>query len=120
MVAIVFVFTKNFTMVNDKYNDKIQELNSTFEKLAGTESQLNSTIENLEVSSLREEDLRSKYNQIKNERDLLKIDVDNKNKKILELDLKAIKLQKEIDLLNKDINELQDENSCLRSGSGGC
>jgi len=54
MVSLLVVFSRNFEEINTKYQQKVAELNSTFENLTGTQKQLNKTITDLELKNIKE------------------------------------------------------------------
>ncbi|GEM_PF-4886001 len=127
MVSLLIVFKNSFDDVTARYTNKTLELNKTFERLSGTEVQLNKTMDNLQLKSLKEEDLRTKYTQLRDERDLLVgqknqllKDVDDKNKQVLLLDGQLIIFNQTITDLNRRINLLRKENDCLKTNGTNC
>ena len=134
MVSLLIVFQKNFKDINDQYAEKAQELNETFDQLTGAQTQLNNTMEDLEIQTLKEGDLRDKYIELRTqkeileaERNRLKSEVAEKVSEISSLDAEISSLEEDIQELNSRIgnlqsenDDLQEENSCLRSGGANC
>ncbi len=127
MVSLVLVFKTNFEDINFKYLKKTGELNATFEALKGTQSDLNKTAEELEIRSLREEDLKEKYGELKDERDQLiteKIklldEVEDKNDQINTLSIQIKVKDNEISSLNDDVANLKQKVNCYQSGQTNC
>ncbi len=134
MVSLVVVFQNNFKDINTRYQSKIEELNNTFEALVGAQANLNETIEDLEVQTIREGDLRDKYTDLKDNRDAieaerrrLSAEVAQKTNQISLLTAEVASLESEIQDLNARVNRLQEENenldqenNCLRGGGQNC
>ena len=133
-VALTVVYQQNYKDITQRYHTKLNELNQTFEQLTGTQSLLNKTQEDLELKSLREEDLKSQYLIVKKRKDFLetetlqlKSDLDKATKEIQELTAKVDKLNNDLERANKKINDLETERdslrnqvSCLRAGNANC
>lgn len=127
MISLVVVFRNSFQIINSKYKEKANELNSTFVNLTGAQKELNKTLSNLELKSLSEADLRSKYTGLKNENDALNSqivqlnsDIKVKTVKIGDLEFENSELQDKIDSLNSRITRLQDRIDCFENGNTGC
>ncbi|MBS3152135.1 hypothetical protein J4230_01855 [Candidatus Woesearchaeota archaeon] len=127
MVSLLVVFSRNFEEINTKYQQKVAELNSTFENLTGTQKQLNKTITDLELKNIKEADLRDKYKTLKNERDSLdaqvnklNADVAQRDKKINSLTLKVDSLEEEIEDLESKITKLDKRINCFKNGGTNC
>lgn len=120
MVSLVIVFKKNFEDINLEYSKKVTELNTTFENLIDVQSNLNKTAEELEIRSLREEDLKDKYGELKDERDTLadeKIklmdEVEDKNQQIEVLGDKIFLLNEDIADLKSQVSDLSAKVDCM-------
>ncbi len=127
MVSLVIVFNNSFKEINTKYQEKALELNSTFTNLTGAQKELNKTISNLELKSLSEADLRSKYTELKSQKEALDAeiidlnkDIATKNNKIAILEFDVASLNKDIDKLNSRIDNLQERIDCFENGNTGC
>lgn len=127
MVSLVLVFKTNFEDINLEYTKKVGELNTTFEALKGTQSVLNKTAEELEIRSLREEDLKDKYGELKEERDELvkektKLldEVEDKIDQINTLNIQIKVKENEISDLKDDVASLKNKLNCYQSGQTNC
>ena len=133
-VSLTFVYQNNFKDINNRYTEKLNELNSTFQQLSGTESLLNKTKEDLTLKSLREQKLSNQYtdvekkkNALEEENSDLKKDLQVTKQKLddtlIELDTAKDDLKsknEKIDNLEKDIDRLKKEVSCLGAGNADC
>ena len=70
-VSLTFVYQNNFKDINNRYTEKLNELNSTFQQLSGTESLLNKTKEDLTLKSLREQKLSNQYTDVEKKKNAL-------------------------------------------------
>jgi len=120
MVSLLIVFHKNFVDINNKYDDKVKELNQTFDSLVGTQSKLNKSLSDLELKTVKEEDLKDKYSELRTSNEKLEAD----NKKMTD-ELAAKKAENE-DLkeenvdLKKKREALLEKVKCLETGGQGC
>ena len=127
MASLVVVFQRNFEDINERYREKVLELNATFENLTGAQLKLNKTLTDLELKSIKETDLKNKYSELKNERDTLEdevnrlnVEITEKETKIKSLNDKIISLESDIDKLNSKIEKLQKRVDCFKSGGSNC
>lgn len=127
MVSLVLVFKTNFEDINLEYTKKVGELNTTFEALKGTQSVLNKTAEELEIRSLREEDLKDKYGELKEERDDLATErvklldqIEDKDDQINTLSIQIKVKENEISDLKDDVASLKNKVNCYQSGQTNC
>ncbi|MBS3168149.1 hypothetical protein J4216_03435 [Candidatus Woesearchaeota archaeon] len=127
MVAFLVVFHKNFEDVNTKYEEKVGELNSTYNKLLGTQERLNETVEDLELTNLKEEDLKKKYNELLNKNERLEKDklnlqkeVSDKNSEIGDLKTKNTVLQDSLDKEKSTNSKLRSRINCFEGGGANC
>ena len=114
--------------------EKLNELNSTFQQLSGTENLLNKTQEDLTLKALREKKLQGQYTDVEKKKNALdeensdlKKDLQSTRKKLddtlIELDTAKNDLKSrndKIDNLEEDIADLKKEVSCLRAGNADC
>lgn len=122
MVSLVVVFRKNFEEINSRYSEKVEELNSTFENLIDVQANLNKTAEELDIRSLREEDLKDKYGVLKDEKDALiteKIklldEVEDKTQEIKVLNIHLAELNEDVGGLRSQVADLSEKIDCLLS-----
>lgn len=120
MVALVFVFSKNFDDINTRYSEKLLELNQTFDELSSAQSELNSTMEDLELKSLREEDLKGRYSSVKTQRDNLERKKNRLMGVVSEKEDEIVSLQMEIDDLEDEIAEKNRRIDDLREDLAAC
>ena len=127
MVSLLVVFQKNFEDINSRYSTKLEELNTTFERLSNVETELNRTAENLEIGALREDDLRDKYGDLKEERDDLAAEkirlmneVEEKTEEISTLEIQVAIKDDEIADLNSRIEDLRSRIDCFEDGGTAC
>ena len=127
MVSLLVVFNRNFEDINTRYQEKVSELNSTFQNLTGTQTQLNKTLSELELKDIKEADLKKKYTELKNERDSLEsqvnkltLDLVDRDKKINSLRLEVDSLKENVDKLNSKISKLDKRVKCFESGGTNC
>ncbi len=133
-VALTVVYQESFKDINQRYYNKLAELNSTFKQLEGTKLVLNRTVEDLELKNAREETLEEQYEGVKKRRDYLESENTDIKKELQE---KTIKLQdataeldkvknelkgkeEKIESLEEEIDKLRREVSCLRAGNANC
>ena len=123
MVSLLVVFQNNFRNINSRYNQKVEELNATFDNLTNAQSRLNQTAQELEIRSSREEDLKGKYGDLKDERDSLEternnlqndVDVKEKRIKALEVDI-AIK-EEALSKEKSQVADLSEKVNCYQNG----
>ncbi|MEK6948169.1 MAG: hypothetical protein AABX19_02900 [Nanoarchaeota archaeon] len=133
-VLLTFVYQRNYKDINSRYNEKLNELNSTFQQLSGTENLLNKTQEDLTLKALREKKLQGQYTDVEKKKNALdeensdlKKDLQSTRKKLddtlIELDTAKNDLKSrndKIDNLEEDIADLKKEVSCLRAGNADC
>ena len=127
MVSLLIVFNKSFKDINDRYQNKTQELNTTFGQLVGAKTELNKTMNNLELQNIKEEDLKTKYTQMKALKEALAIDkanlqadVANKTTQIGDLEFQLDTKTKEISSLKSQISRLNDKIDCLENAGTNC
>ena len=127
IVSLMLVVTRNFDDVNTRYKDKLIELNSTFENLTATQKQLNKSLEDIQVKSIKEADLQDKYGDLKDEKTALEKEISRLNgvvserdAKIKSLNFKIGDLEEEIDDLNAKISKLNKRLDCFEDGKTGC
>lgn len=127
MVSLLVVFQNNFRNINSRYNEKVEELNSTFDNLIGVQSQLNQTAEELEIRSSREEDLKDRYGDLKEDRDDLESenlglqnDIEEKDRRIRILEADVAIKEEEIGELKSDVSRLSDKVTCYQNGQTNC
>lgn len=71
MAGLEVFYALNFKAINNEYNDKITQLNDTYNKLVRFQGELNATQSELQLTSAREEGLTAQYTGVKTERDSL-------------------------------------------------
>ncbi len=127
MVSLAVITEKHFKEINARYENKVKELDNTFNNLAGAQVRLNETIEDLEITGLREESIKDKYNELKSERDKLMSErssllnqIDSKDQKIEKLERNLAFNEEEIDDLNDRANKLKSRIDCFESGNANC
>lgn len=67
IAALTIVYQENFLSINTEYQDKVSELNTTFLELAETQEIFNRTRTELELKSLREEDLSTQFTSVQSQ-----------------------------------------------------
>ncbi len=135
LLSILFVlaglevfYALNFKSINDEYNAKIKELNSTYSNLALYQNVLNKTKSELQLKSEREfglstqfitvksekDTIQSERNTLKDENGILKTTLDQKNDELTLLNTKYSALNRtyfnqvaQIEKLNVQVSSLQ-------------
>ncbi|MFA4886808.1 MAG: hypothetical protein WC595_01210 [Candidatus Nanoarchaeia archaeon] len=129
IAGITLFYMTNFQDINDQYSQKVEALNKTFNELTYTRNVINKTKEQLELKTLREEDLSEQYGELKEdeqktavERDQLKSTKASLEKKLLDTErfLVAEKhitadLEKENKELKDSVRNRRDENDRLQA-----
>ena len=83
IVGLTLFYMANFQDINDQYLQKVEALNKTFNELTYTRNVINKTREQLELKTLREEDLSEQYGELKEDEQKTAVERDQlKNTKV--------------------------------------
>ena len=114
IAVLTLTYELSFTDINTKYENKVEELNETFNQLTQTQNIINRTKEELSLKTLREEDLSTQYTGLKETHEKTEAENQELEKTKTQLEQELLESQRETVTQKHEIEDLQQETSDLK------